>query len=506
MTDIVIGSGPAGISAARALLDRGRTVVLLDGGKTLEPPLAKRRDDLAAMAPETWEPARIDTYQEPQFATPEGQARRFGSDFAMEPAGAILEPGADWFGLRMSRAVGGLSNLWGSAVLPYRQADLADWPVSADDLSPHYGAVAKFMPVAGRPDTLNTLFAAHQIDQDTSLNMALQAQDILARLGRMQPGTHLGASRVAVGPDCRSCGQCLHGCPWGAIYSSQHTLTQLRSEPNFSHRPGQIVQAFEETDQGVLIQLVTGETVTGERVFIGAGVLETARILLNSAPQSNRTLTLLDSQHSLIPLLHHWRPNSRPDRGPLTTLPQLFLELDDPQISPHLIHSQIYTWNEHYARDLMANYGFGLGLAKPVLQALARHLIVAQAFLHSDHSARIDLALGGNGKIVPQLRENPQTKPVLRAAQRRIGKTLARAGLTMLGFASRPGNPGSSFHVGGTVPMAQTPQSNQADTLGRPHGLNRVHLVDASVFPSIPATTITFSAMANAHRIGSLAP
>jgi choline dehydrogenase-like flavoprotein len=35
--------------------------------------------------------------------------------------------------------------------------------------------------------------------------------------------------------------------------------------------------------------------------------------------------------------------------------------------------------------------------------------------------------------------------------------------------------------------------------------MDRVHLVDASVLPSIPATSITFSVMANAHRIASTA-
>jgi choline dehydrogenase-like flavoprotein len=33
-------------------------------------------------------------------------------------------------------------------------------------------------------------------------------------------------------------------------------------------------------------------------------------------------------------------------------------------------------------------------------------------------------------------------------------------------------------------------------------GWRRIHLVDASVLPDIPATQITFSVMANAHRIG----
>jgi choline dehydrogenase-like flavoprotein len=43
----------------------------------------------------------------------------------------------------------------------------------------------------------------------------------------------------------------------------------------------------------------------------------------------------------------------------------------------------------------------------------------------------------------------------------------------------------------------------ETDVFGRLPGWKRVHLVDASVFPSIPATTITLTAMANAHRIAS---
>ena len=62
--------------------------------------------------------------------------------------------------------------------------------------------------------------------------------------------------------------------------------------------------------------------------------------------------------------------------------------------------------------------------------------------------------------------------------------------------------PGRGFHSGGSFPMRATPKELETDTLGRPYGFARIHAVDATVFPSIPATTITFSAMANAHRIG----
>ena len=62
---------------------------------------------------------------------------------------------------------------------------------------------------------------------------------------------------------------------------------------------------------------------------------------------------------------------------------------------------------------------------------------------------------------------------------------------------------GESNHYGGTFPMrARTERYNESDCLGRPHGLNRIHLVDASIFPSVPAQSITLTSMANAYRIG----
>jgi len=53
--------------------------------------------------------------------------------------------------------------------------------------------------------------------------------------------------------------------------------------------------------------------------------------------------------------------------------------------------------------------------------------------------------------------------------------------------------------------MRAKPARMQTDELGLLHGFTRVHIVDSSVFPSLPATTITLSVMANAHRIGSAA-
>jgi len=68
---------------------------------------------------------------------------------------------------------------------------------------------------------------------------------------------------------------------------------------------------------------------------------------------------------------------------------------------------------------------------------------------------------------------------------------------------TRMGTPGAGNHSGSSFPMKENPSGFESDVLGRPYGFDRLHVVDATVLPSIPATTITFTIMANAHRIAS---
>jgi hypothetical protein len=205
-------------------------------------------------------------------------------------------------------------------------------------------------------------------------------------------------------------------------------------------------------------------------------------------------------------MLHRWSNRTRPDRGRFHTLPQAFVEIDAAEVSPHFVHSQIYSWNEHFPRDLVQNYASKIPFSAPLFTALARRLMVAQMFLHSDHSHRMPLRLAPDGRLQARLEANPAMDGVLKAAARHMGRAMGSLGLLPLTFAARPGAPGSSFHVGASVPMVTAPSNGQSDTLGRPAGWQRLHLIDASSLPAIPATTITFSVMANAHRIGALAP
>lgn len=506
--DIVVGSGPAGLATATALLARGRTVTMLDGGRTLPDGLAQHKAKMAEIPAADWTPEQKEVWRAPQFSPGSELVHRYGSDHAQQPLADLITDPPDWLAARASHAIGGLSDVWGSALLPNRQADIEAWPVTIEDLKPHYQAVAEIVPVSGRDDRLADLFPGLSMTDRQPLRAGPQGRKLLARLDAKaeqlgRAGVHVGQARQAVAKDCQYCGLCLHGCPWDQVYSARHGLTNLLANPNFTHLPGKLVRAFDETDAGVIVHLRDGEQLSGERLYIGAGVLETARIVLASQDKGG-TVRLRDSRHFFLPFLHTWSADENPEIAPHHTLTEAFVELDDPDVSPYLTHSQIYGWNAFFAREMVANYGSKLPGSGPFFRRLARRMMVSQTFLHSDHCDEIELGLAGDGtKLSARLIPNEETGRVMRAALRKLSATLRHAGLHAISFASRLDAPGASFHSGGTFPMTENPGSLQTDTQGRLWGKRNVHIVDASALPTIPATTITLSVMANAHRIGT---
>jgi choline dehydrogenase-like flavoprotein len=135
-------------------------------------------------------------------------------------------------------------------------------------------------------------------------------------------------------------------------------------------------------------------------------------------------------------------------------------------------------------------------------------LMIVQGYLHSDDSPSIKMRLvkTSSGDRLRFARvENPRTKPVLSRLMKLLARNKKTLGGSPLRWMMSIGKIGDGSHLGGCFPMHARPGPSDSDLLGRPFGFRRTHVVDSSVFPSIPATTITLSVMANAHRIASAA-
>ena len=496
-------------------------MTMLDAGLELEPERQARVTGLRSRPAAQWGPGSTSFLREGVEVGAGGIPLKlaYGSSFPYrEPAGErIARDGVEG---KPSFARGGLSNVWGASVMPFRAEELDGWPISAGDLEPHYRAVLRLMPFAARSDRLETAFPLFHDDPGT-LRSSSQAAALLDDLERAHArlqahGVRFGASRLAVQaasggrPGCVYCGLCMYGCPYGYIYSSARTLDALLADSRFTYRPGVVVERVSEGDAGaeVAVRGLDGdalESVHADGVFVACGVFSTARIVLASLGAQGKTVRAADNCYFLLPLLRY-RNQKTAAREPLHTLAQVFVEVLDPAVGPHVSHLQIYTYNELFERQFSQLLGpFDRVLGGVADRALVGRTLLIQGYLHSDQSPGIDLTLREDGRLDLAVAGNPRTSKALSALGRRLWSERSSIRAIPLTAALRVGKPGRGFHTGGTFPMRGEPGPLETDALGRPRGFTRVHVVDASVFPNLPATTITLSVMANAHRIGSAA-
>lgn len=496
--DYVIGSGPAGVACAKALLARGRAVTMLDAGLTLEAGREALRTAMEAQAPEDWTPEQHAMRKMPLGGDMPDYKLSHGSDYPYRAAAGAPEISVQVPGVSASNAQGGLSNVWGAAMLPYRAADFAGWPVGLAEMAPGYKAVLGYVPIAGQADALEAAFPFY-VRPQFDMPVSRQAGALLRRLERCHaPGVTAGRARVAVqAPSCIACGECLNGCPRDLIFSTRHELASLRAA-GLNYIPNTVVRGVAEDAHGVSIHAFTGrgwQNFSGDRVFVAAGVYGSTGLMLRSLGRERAEI--LDSQYFILPLLG-WARSKNVQAEHLHTLAQVFLEIQDAAVNDHNVHLQIYG----YSDVLEAMIAQKLGPLKGLRGMLLERALVVQGYLHSDSSGRLEARLDDE-----VLRVTPQRNPATRAALKRVVKRLRQLplGAFPLSPVLQETPPGRGYHSGGSFPMRENPNPGETDVLGRPYGRSRTHIVDSSVFPTIPAATITLSVMANAWRIGNSA-
>ena len=440
-------------------------------------------------------------------------------------------------GLKPSFALGGLSTVWGASVLPYRQDEITKWPITLKELEPHYRAVLAETGVAGVRDDLEEIFPSYH-EAPSLLQTSPQAMAVLGRWDKNRrkltaAGFRWGRSRLlvegkhaeayagrlsyhvsndlAAEKACVECGMCMYGCPYDLIYSSRQSIRKWHGEGKINYEAGVLVEGFKELADRVEVwgrNLGTGTEWRGEteRLFLGGGVLSSTAMVMRSLGIENQPVEILDSQYFTVPLLS-FRGTAGVRESRLHTLAQIFLEIMPAEISKQLIHLQIYTYNDMITRVLHQKAGPLAGFLDPIIRQMEGRLFFLQGYLHSNDSGRLRITMGatqgGQKKFLVEPMVNPKVGGMVRKVLAKLASHLGDLGFCQILPMASLGEPGRGFHSGGSMPMGGDSQEHPivTDCLGRPNGLKRVHVIDASTFPSISATTITLTAMANARRI-----
>lgn len=514
---VVVGGGPAGTSAALALAERGRPVLLLDAGNGNEvrmPPegsfLDLRRHDEMQWR---WQlGARFEALAATGASSPKLRVPGYQDVFAGYARSNRVR--ADGFTLVGALAGGGLSNAWGCGVARFRGDELGALSAVQAELDASCTRVAQRIGISGASrDPLAGYFGL-----DDVAGPALPLDPLHARLWqrslRSEPATDgfaLGRARVAVlGREqdgrrpCDLRGMCLWGCRNGATWSASMDLARLeRQYPAVARiERGALATALRrDGDHWCVVGAREGAPVQwrARRILLAAGTVATTRLALG-AMQSPPTVRLQSNPMGAFLLLQP----AMLGRGhvPGFGLAQLSYVLEAAAAGEDAF-GNLFSTAGLPVSEFLRYLPIGRRAGLPLLRNLLPAAMVGNVFLPgalSRHEAKLD----ANGDLVIRGGIAPGLPEAHAQVARRLSRAFRRLGAWMLPGSYVAGAPGADLHYAATLPVSAMPRPHECGLDGQLASLPGVYVVDGAALPVLPAKAHTLTIVANADRIGRL--
>ena len=502
---IIVGSGPAGVSAAWPLLEAGVAVTMIDAAS--ETPLpSPPRGDIGCFRydPSRWEVQFSRNFsaldlagdQPPKLTTPLARQVLAGFETTM---GLQVR---DFLALG-SLSRGGLSNIWGSVAAVYYDEDLADSPVRQADLRPSYAAVMQRIGVSGSA-------GADGLPVEEGPSLTAPAQRLLDAASRSSPrrgfvlerttNAVLMSARLGREP-CVRCGMCLWGCQRHSIYASGIEVPQLCRFPHFRYFGGALVRRLLPHDKGHALEIggkTGGMLLCAPRILLAAGTIATTALVLSRLGFTGSARLLTNPVSVMAFTIPALFAAPLPERS--FALGQLTYRL--PLRDGGRATGVIYGADALPLAGIAARFPISRPAALRLTRALAPSLLLAICYLPGRFSANT-LRVADNGdqrQIIIEGAQTEEARDTLLAAGRRLAREMRHLGAFALPGSLRILQPGADAHYAGTLPMGGDGPAACAPT-GELKACPGLYVADGAVLSSLPAKHCTLTIMANADRI-----
>ena len=518
MADIlIIGSGAAGAAAALQFTSQGIRPIMIDvgyeaGGETpLEENLydfCEDNDGFEILVGKDFEGlANLDPGKPPVPAKLTSPRIRF-----VTGGSEILSPvDAENFGLIQSFALGGLGNAWGAGLMRFTDRDLENFPISEADLHSYYDRLSREIGISGANDDLAAYFGEDD-NLQPPLNLSLNASHIMRRYDRKKSdmnkkGVFIGRPRLGIltrdlnGRKAFTCNNLEFWQPGlTGVYSPDVTVKKLMREGRLDYRPGLLAERWTREGDTLRVRARSvrgGEAHTFEckRLVLAAGAVNSAKLALSSREDYETRLTLLDNPALQFPLVFPHRIGGRLETEAFG-LTQLNLIYDSEDYG--LIQGSILEVTSPPRAEFFSHFPLAARDNIRLLRYMLPALMVMQVFFPASAPEGVSLRLTPGGILEIRGKGHAFSKPLVRKLIRICRSVGALTIYPMTVFVT----PGHGIHYAGTLPMSKNPASAFCCTPeGELSGEPGVFVVDAAVFPRLPAKNFSFAVMANAMRI-----
>jgi len=516
---IIIGSGPAGVSAAYPLVQSGVKVLMVDGQNGIteklepisKPYLTERKSD-----ENQWKwILGSKFYSIGQKSNVSPKLRVPAYDYVFKDFLEKNKINVKNFVAIGSLAKGGLSNAWGCGVARMSEKEMHSFPFSLSDIEKSYEFVTRRIGVSGSySDDLSDYFGLDRwsqppIDMDhlhTSLLKNYLKQRVKLNLSEFK----LGRSRVAAlsrklddRNACDLSGNCLWGCHQDSLYSASKEIDSLLKFSNFKYKSGFIVDAIIKTDSSVEIN---GEfdflqkKITAKKIFLAAGTLATTRLALNALKFSSEVQ--LQSAPTAAFLL--WLPrmiSSSSSNSNGFGLGQLsFTCRLNEEISAF---GSTFSTSGLPVSEFVRYMPFGKRFGIDFLRIFLNSCLVGNVFLPGSLStATVSVNKDGVMNILGGADNNVDS--LMSNVEKILRKNYLKMGAVLIPGSFNLGSPGSGIHYSSTLPMRVNPKIGETNFIGELKGLDSIYVVDGASLSNLSEKSHTLTIMANADRIGRI--
>lgn len=499
----------------------GEEIVVIDVGGRLDETRREALSRLEHLPAQLWAPEDLQLIAAQPVTGGKGslpEKRTYGSAYPFADLGQLnkLEAVGETHTAVVSGAYGGFSNVWGAQVMPFTANTFEDWPIGFDELLPHYRAILRNIPYAAEPDDLAELFPL-MVDAAPLPPLAPRTMLVLNRyLARRDEiratGVTIGLARLAMeSARCVRCGLCMTGCPYSLIFSSAQVFDRLRAMRRIEYHDGLLAHGLSENSGEVQVHAKrlsdgSGVQFSADRVFVACGAIGTTRLVLGSVAETGAAVKLQEAVQFVVPAISG---SAAPDprQVPSFTLNQFIALISLAADQKTLAQIHFYPYNSAID-DAMPKLLRTAALEPLARKALSR-VTVGLGYLPSWLSPPLEMEVGetGTGEL-PAIRlkqgEWPYGRKPLWSVYRKLLTIAPKLDLWPVLSHAFVSAGAKSYHFGGSFPHSRGVSSRwSTDRLGRLEVWKNVHLVDGSVFPTVPATTFTLTVMSNAHRIAS---
>lgn len=513
---IIVGSGPAGVSAALAL--KNKRVAMLDVGFE-----ANKRSE--PDAPNYYEKKqKVSTFGMSLGASFSG-ARSVNGD-PISPK--LKSPNMDFVVRRpedvsttvisrdflpyMSYARGGLANAWGAGVFEFDDIDLKYFAYDSHDLAPYYELLTRELGVSGACDDDLAAFWGSRRDIQPPMKLSPTASQLLVRYQKKKKlfherGIFVGRPRLAIltkahqgrpAFDYKNNEFFLPNNP--SIYHPGYTLKKLLRDSRLDYFGGCLVTHFRSFPDYVEVygqDLNSGEyfSYKAKALMLGAGAVQSGAIVLRSFKDEETRLPLMDNAVSFMPVIFPKLLGSRLSRGYYGGA-ELCLYLKESERRPR-VQASFYNLSGLQRTDVAREFPFSIKGNFWATRHLSPALGVLQFFYPDQLNDNNSVSLLKDGSIKIDYQAQNQL-----SVEAMVAKTFLRSGLIAWHRRVKRAPAGSSIHYAGTLASGTSGKySTTAD--GRLCCADNVYVIDAATFPQLPSKNLTFTIMANAMRVAS---